>query len=295
MDPLSIAALALSAGSQLWGAHGQNRANAANARFQRQNRRMLLDQMQRGPSEYETLLRSMFLNTGQDGIMQQMRNGPEDQVQQDVINTLMGISQTGDPFDTSEMFKALGLQDARTRDESVATLRAGASGLGQRFGSASGRAEADLLSELADQTALRNAGIQMQSYESAQGRRQQALGGVLQATNAQEAEQMALAQLMQSVFGQLMGAEQGRNSFNAQLLSAASGMGGVQAPSATPGAVGDIGNLLFMLPMFEQLMNPDRRPASTAAASTGPNLSNDQFNSFIQLMNLMGGRAQGAM
>lgn len=292
MDPISMAALALGAGSQIWGAFGQNRAAREQASFQNRMRRQLLGQRSTGPSEYETMLQSLFFNSGQDGILQQMRNGPEDQVQQDVINMLMGITETGNPFDTSEMFKALETQDARTRDDSVATLRAGTSGLGQRFGSAAGGAEADLLAQLADQTALRNAGIQMQSYESAQGRRQQAAGGVLQATQAQEAEQLALAQLVQSILGQLMGADQNRQSMNAQLTSAAAGMGGIQAPNAIPGAVGDISNLLFMLPMFEQLMGGS--PSSTGSQSGFQGFENDaQTNAFLRFLG-MTGRAAGA-
>ena len=165
--------------------------------------------METGPSFLESMLRSQF-NTGQDGQMQMMRSMPG-------ASTLNELSETGNPFDTSELFEALQPLRGRQLQEGLGALRAGAPGLGQRFGSAMRRNEGQTVLEHLQNISAQDAGIQMQSHEAAQGRR-------LGAAQIQQGSAQGLMQI-------LMQAENSRRQGNIGLLGTAVGVpqaGGVQ-------------------------------------------------------------------
>lgn len=139
-------------------------------------------------------LQSGGFNTGQDSIMQMLRADPRTKVDE----TLQGmIDQQGNPFDTSEMFRALGVIDQRNTDSAVAQTRAGSSGLGQRFGSYMQRTEGNMRTQANENAAARNAGIQMQSYEAAQGRRMGGLGMLSGREQFNRSMNANLAQMLQ--------------------------------------------------------------------------------------------------
>ena len=157
-------------------------------------------------------------NVGQDALMQALRTDPVAKSNQ----ALQGIvGQQGNPFNASDLFRALGVMDQRATDQAVSQTRAGASGLGQRFGSFMARQEGDLRSRANEAAAARNAQIGMQSHEAAQQRLLQAMG--LMSGNEQFAAQNQLAnagQLQQSALaaGNLgLGGAQANNAAQAQL------------------------------------------------------------------------------
>ena len=157
-------------------------------------------------------------NVGQDALMQALRTDPTAKSTQ-AIQGLIG--QQGNPFNASELFRALGVMDQRATDSAVSQTRAGASGLGQRFGSFMARQEGDLRSRANESAAARNAQIGMQSHEAAQQRLLQSMG--LLSGNEQFAAQNQLAnagQLQQAALaaGQLgLGGTQANNASQAQL------------------------------------------------------------------------------
>ena len=104
------------------------------------------------PGFLESLLQSGF-NTGQDGQMQALRAVPG-----------------GQTFDTSGMFEALQPLRQRQLQSGLGELRSSAPGLGQRFGSAMMRDQNLLTQEHLQNIAAQDAGIQMQAFESGQGR-----------------------------------------------------------------------------------------------------------------------------
>lgn len=115
-------------------------------------------------------------NPGQDGLLQMMRRSigaPDDAA----VRTNLQRSVTGqERFDTSELFRALGLLDQRAVESQVADLRAGAGSLGERFGTAMHQNEARLRTDVTNASAARNAQIQQASFESAMARAMQGLG-----------------------------------------------------------------------------------------------------------------------
>jgi hypothetical protein len=171
----------------------------------------MVDPNQRSP--YEDILAQYMtpmgrFNMGQDGGMQALRADGNRQM------NAMGVYQDimrggGNPFDTSEMFRALGAVDDRQMANAVAQMRAGATGLGQRFGGAMLNQEADLRRDMLQNLQARNAGIQSQAYEAAQGR----------LMGAADASQAAIMQMIQQGYGMSMGNRQ----MNAQLLGMLSG------------------------------------------------------------------------
>lgn len=245
-------------------------------------------------------------NAGQDALMQMLRrdNGASPANPSTGFD-LQQLSDTGSPFNNSELFAALEPMDQRLIDRNVSQLHASAGSLGERLGSSINRNEAQLREQLGQDVLARNAGIQSQSYEAAQGRRLQALGlganiaqglagslGQTDALNlqAQMANQGVAAQyglhgadianqagqfnaqqrqgqfqfdttqgnaynqLIMSGLGQAFGMDQSQGQSNIQLLSLLAGLPiGVQQPNAFPGAVGDIGSLLMLLPYLQGL------------------------------------------
>jgi hypothetical protein len=195
-------------------------------------------------------------NTGQDSLMQLLRSNPLGRTMQG----LEGMAATGDPFDTSNMFSTLEHVDARQRSRALADLRAGSSGLGQRFGSSMMRGEEDLVERLLENTSARNAQIQMGAHESAQGRRLQAsnqLGGMVgqQADMAntlanlglgQEQSAQTMMQLLLGGYGQLSGMQAGRQNQSMQALGMLLGLPITQ--SYNPGTdMGQLGQLLLIM------------------------------------------------
>lgn len=126
-------------------------------------------------------------NVGQDGLAQAIRSDPMTR-RGTADATFEQMAANGMRFDTSELFGALGAQDARRREEALGEFRGSAGSLGQRFGTASRAQEGDLMAQLIENESARNAQIGMSAWEAAQGRRMQAaqqLGG-LEGQRAQE-------------------------------------------------------------------------------------------------------------
>lgn len=185
-------------------------------------------------------------NTSTDGIMQMLRGSGPASIAGDLLTS-------GNPFDTSQMFDALGIVDARNTGEQVAGLRAGAAGLGQRFGGTMMREEGNLRSRISQDINARNAGIQMQSFESAQGRRMGTLDQLLRSAgmnldSSRQNQSMQLAAISQ-MFNQALGQRQ----FNQGLLSLQAGL--PIAQNGAPGygqAFSDIGQLIAFAPMLSR-------------------------------------------
>jgi hypothetical protein len=191
-------------------------------RRQRRIEGMAMDQMQTGPSFLENLLRSQF-NTGQDGQMQMLRGAGG--------RALEELAETGAPFDTSQLFEALRPVRQRQLEEGLGVMRAGAPGLGQRFGSAMMRGEELTVLEHLQNIGAMDAGINYQAHEAAQDRR---LGAAQVGLGAQQ-------NLMQL----LMQAEQGRRGTNLGALQVAAGLPGT--PQVSYGQPGfDIASLMLL-------------------------------------------------
>jgi hypothetical protein len=304
---LTLGALALQGGGMGYNAYQQNRQ--ANRLNQRQDQ--LLEQAagmrQTGPGAAEQQLLRLLsgdmsgmtfdptlvdpsallgqggFNLGQDALMQMLRATPESNANKSLEAILAG---GGMPFDTSELFGALETTDRRNTNQQVAGLRAGASGLGQRFGSATQGAEVALRQGIAADTGTRNAGIQQGSHEAAQNRLLQAIAQLgardqLQAGLAQSVQQGGLSAAdfllganaqnnqfglagaslnqqnrsgMAGILQQLLSAEQGRNMFNLQTL----GLGAGMQPALPSYGYGNAANDLGQLIMFMQLLGRDR-------------------------------------
>lgn len=159
-------------------------------------------------------------NTGQDALMQSLRTDPT-QRSNTALQSIIGGQ--GNPFDTSALFQALGVMDQRATNTAVAQTRAGASGLGQRFGSYMARQEGDMRLRANEAAAARNAQIQMQSHGDAQQRLLQSIG--MLSGNEQFGAQNRLAaagQLQQGALGAgnlQLGGVQANNAAQAQLAA----------------------------------------------------------------------------
>lgn len=184
------------------------------------------------------MLSGSGFNTGQDALMQSLRTDPTAKSNQ----ALQGIIEGGgNPFDTTQMFRALGVIDQRNTDSAVAQTRAGSSGLGQRFGSYMARQEGSMRQQANENAAARNAQIQMSSYGDAQ---QRLLAGIGQLSgNEQFAAQNRLAaagQLQQGGLGaaglQLQGV--GQNNQAQQALAALTQQGQIANQGAGLQAAG---------------------------------------------------------
>lgn len=305
MDPITLGALSMAAGTvmntgtSIW---NQNQANKTARRRESAAGSM----MQNGPSTYETMLQQLLtgmqgpqmstasiptaasltngqaFNTGQDALMQLLRANPQTQVDAN----LGSMAATGMPYNTSAMFDAFRASDTQAVNEQVAGLRAGSSGLGQRFGSANSSAEAALRATLAGNFQARNAQLDASSYEGAMQRMlaanqqltgreqfgQQFQAGLAQTlsqlgldignfglesaktsmaqTQGNNAAQQGFQQNQLSAIAQLLGAFQNRQGLNAQLLAMMFGQPAPQMPGLGQGAM-DMGQLLMFLPMLK--------------------------------------------
>lgn len=205
------------------------------------------------------------LNPSQDPYLQMMRS-----------NTLTqnDIQGTGNPFDTTDLFGALDTKNTMDLNKQVSDLQGSYGSFGQRMGSAAMNAQSNLRSTFLTNANAQRQQLAMQSYTDAQNRRLQALG-----IGAGREAQVGSQQLAQS--GQQLGAQefnaqqtQNWNQFmmggltqansmqqaqqgqNMGLLSLIAGLPMGQAPvsqpSATGGAIGDIGQLLMMYKLLGQ-------------------------------------------
>lgn len=234
----------------------------------------MMGQMGAQPLQFDATssLNQYGFNTGQDAIMQALRTDPTAKSNQALEGIIAG---GGNPFDTSALFSALGVMDQRATDTAVAQTRAGASGLGQRFGSYMARQEGDMRLRANEAAAARNAQIQMQSYGDAQQRllasigalsgneqfaaQQQLAGagqlqqGALNASNIglqaagmnQQAQLQGQAQ-QADLLRSLLGAEQTRQGQNIQLAGLAAGLGAPQGRESYGSVLSGAGSLLTM-------------------------------------------------
>lgn len=159
-------------------------------------------------------------NTGQDGFMQMIRRG------------------TGS-FDNSQLFDTLGTLADEEQEEQVAGLRAGASGLGQRFGSAMFEQESELRADLENQQAARRAQIAQESFRGMSERALGAAGLLGDRLSSRRSIQLAGLQ-------SLLGAQRARRAQQAQFLSLLAGVPARQAPSYGAGAVTNLGTLALL-------------------------------------------------
>jgi hypothetical protein len=85
-------------------------------------------------------------------------------------------------------------------------------------------------------------------------------GQQTQAGQFNAAQQQQFNQFMQSIIGQASGMQSGQTTQNAQLLAIMAGLPGINAPqqqpSAYPGAMGDMSQLLMFLPFLQGLNKP---------------------------------------
>lgn len=281
MDPLTLGAISMGAGSLLnlgssvlsnrsANKTAKKRESAAGAMIEREPSpyEQMLSQFLGGSSipSAESLTSGQGFNTGQDALMQLLRANPHTQVDAN----LDALARTGLPYNMSPAFDAFKATDQQALAQQVAGLHAGASGLGQRFGSSMMNAEAALRATLTGQTQARNAQMGAQAYESAMQRmlggnellsgREQA-GQQMQSSVAQALLQSALGagnfglqsvQTRMSGLGQLLSAGQNRQAQNTQLLSLMFGLPPAQAPNLG-GGFSDMGQLLMLLPLLRQM------------------------------------------
>lgn len=112
-----------------------------------------------------------------DPILQSMRSGSNDA---GISQNLMGLLNTGNPYDTGMISSALQPIRNRNLDAQLAEVFAAAPGLGQRFGSATRRDANELRRmSLEDSTAI-DSQMLFQAHESAQARRLAAAGALTQ-------------------------------------------------------------------------------------------------------------------
>jgi len=235
MDPVTIglilsgAGTAVNAGVNYMNQRGQNKA----AKQRQQQVDPWLQEILGG-----TAPGANSFNMGQDWLMQMMRSDP-----MGASNRAMeGMMAGGNPFDTTELFRSLGVLDERNRGDALAQVNAGASGLGQRFGTSMNREANNTMAQMVEAAAARNAGIGMQSHDSAQNR---ILGAAGQYGN-NRAMEMGLAQA-------LMGGSQAQNNQRMQALSMMLGMPMGQSPLTGVGSdIGSLGSLIAFMDMMKK-------------------------------------------
>src|SRR3982751_2787423 len=228
---------ALAGGQLLGGYMDQRSQNAAQQEAQRRYQElhgMIMGQMQGGPSSWEQQVQQLYagakpadtfnpmdylnspaLRNSQDALMQMINRDPAAQLGQS-YKTLTDLAQTGGASNTQSLIDSIqGLQNQDLGNQ-VAGLRGRAGSLGQRFGSAAGKSEALLRTQLGTGNNATLASILNQSNEANQGRRLGAagqLGSLLQGAQGQRLG--AIGQLQQQgQFGANYGLQGAQ--FNAQ-------------------------------------------------------------------------------
>jgi len=258
--PLLVAAggLAQGAGSY-FGARETNKANKANQKAQQARYDQLYGLIQpylnQGPGSGEQMLLD-FLSGGQEGIFgNQAFNTGQDALMQMLRE---------DPFDTGELFASWEPMEQRALDQALDEGWGQASGLGQRFGSAMRTEEGRTRGQAAEQNTARRAETSFRAYEK---------NADLQAMAAQLLSNLGLAQGTTYLGGLqgLAGLQNQRQGGIAQLLSILAGQPiGANAPSAVPGAVGDIGQLMAFLPLLlSMLYKPGAAGTTGGTVPTG--------------------------
>jgi len=236
MDPITLGLLLAGAGTAV-----NTGANVLNRRSQNK-------ETSRRTGIVEPYLMEMLggspgqaFNTGQDALLQMLRSNPLESSDR----AMQGMVETGNPFDMTELFRSLGVMDQRSREGALADVRSGASGLGQRFGTAMARESNNAMSQLLDSAAARNAQIAMGSHDAAQGRRLGAAGQL----NQNLMTRMGLAQ-------GAMGSDQARQQQQMQALSLLLGLPmGQSAMTGVGSDVGSFGNLLAFMEMMKRSQN----------------------------------------
>lgn len=100
--------------------------------------------------------------------------------------------------------------------------------------------------------------------------------GQFNAGQMQNQQQFNLAQMLQGL-GMAGQMQQGQNAQNAGLLGILAGQGvPQQQPSQMPGAIGDFGSTLAMLPMLQQMFRTGSQPAPTRAPAAPPQFPTGQ-------------------
>lgn len=204
-------------------------------------------------------------NTGQDGIMQLFRRGigNVDQLGPNPAATaaFTDAANGNTRFDISKLFDSIKAQGLTDLGDQVASLRAGAGSLGQRFGSSIGNREALLRSRAVTgmNAAYTQAG--QSAWEAAQARRLAGAQGLDQQSQQAIAARAADANTRLG-YGGLIGNLLGQKNQNTvSLLGLISGMGPGQVPqqqilpqtNGYPEAFGDIGNLAMLYPFLRDL------------------------------------------
>lgn len=236
MDPITIGLLIAGAGQGINALENWSASQRAN----RESKRRM------GLVEPQLLKIAQGFNTGQDSYMQGGRVDPFAS-----SNTaLQSIIDQG-PMDLSSLYESLGIVDERARKGALADVRAGSSGLGQRFGTSMTRESNDAMMQLLEMSAARNAQLGMQAYEGQQGRKLQAAGAM--GSNAASQGQMQgnfqqqQLQALQMLLGMPMGGQ----------------------PSGVGNDIGGIGQLLAMFTMMQSMnQQPGVKPKVPASAGT---------------------------
>jgi hypothetical protein len=237
---LPIIAYGAGTGLSLWEQHQAGKAAKG-------NQAMAFGLMQPGQSEIEKLLQSFGSaapNSSQDGFMQYLTNAAG----AGAGRSLTELSDTGSPFDNTELFRSLGVIDDQSINDQAMQLRAGAGSLGARFGSGFAQSEGLLRERGASSAAARRAGIAAQSYEGAQGRRLSALDMLRGTYQGDQSNQMAQrSQMLQALLG-AGGLESQRRGYNAGLFGLGSGMQtGTNYGQTIANSGIDIATLLYIL------------------------------------------------
>lgn len=227
--------------------------------------------------------------------MQMLGADPGGQQMDDALSILKGIATTGDPTDVSALFESLQPIEDRARREGVAETRGPVSGLGQRFGSAQGNREMDFVGQLLESQAARREQTAFGAQEAAAGRRSAGANALMQALqgNVGLANQRSNALMnvlnqyqgqQMGGYGQLLGAEQGRNASNAQILSMMFGQPYQAGPGYTYGQAGqEISSMMSFLPFLMQLLGQGSPGGTTdVTAGDGSGVNNAWLMQFMQ-------------
>lgn len=245
--------------SLLNGYMASKQAGAANKRSnQIYNTAMPYTQM--GPTGAENILNQLLTGgnnpLGSDSIMQALRADPAWSSMEAMV------SGGGQPFDQSKLWAAYLPVRERNLQASISGMRAGATGLGQRFGQSMLTGEKNLRLQAAQDWNAADTTMAANAYEAAKGRQMGAantlLQNILQATQSGQANQLGMLQLL----GNLQNATRGQNL---QALGIAAGVPTPQFPQY--GGYGmDIVQFLMMQHLFNQLGNKGKTPSSLGGA-----------------------------
>lgn len=266
--PLGAGLAGMSVLGGVMGQRGQNQAQDEAKRRYAELQGLITGQMQNGPSAWENQMQS-FLGKmspmsqlpnaaqqgSQDALMQMMNRDPAAALGQ-AGTTLSDLSATGGAQNIQSLIDSIQGVQGKDLQNQVAGLRGRNTSLGQRFGSASGKNEAILRSNLGAKNNASLADVINQSRESAQNRRLQAsgtLGGLLQAGQGQQfgaasqlgqqglgMQQLNSQNMQNFMMNQLQGMQMGggmmnqRQGQNANLLSLLSGQPAQQAGNMNP-------------------------------------------------------------